>query len=280
MTNNVEKFEFLLRQKPSCTQSPIKSILGAAKYKDLRAKYKLELGIDLLDDRCPNSFNCITSGNGCIGRPFPIDPDIRQSLLSINVETTTDTFKGRAVYIAKSIVTCSECPLFNECQSTCVTQESYLKRTIQPDFSPKGPMLVNIDKYEQGIYGSNIDLTSEYNLDYDGSWKTESLPLDCLSDRQREIIDMNLYQGLDQVTIAHRLNIQQHTVSKHLSSSISKLKEVGKARKVIKSSDSTPSIVIDFYVNNKTHEEIAYVNDISRSYVTKIINKWKENNNM
>jgi len=181
MTDDVSRFRFLLRQKPICTQSPIKSALGPEKHRELRAKYKLELGIDLLEDRCPNSFNCRIEGSGCIGRPFPIDPEILQALKTINVTVTTGNYKGKNVYLAEAIVDCSTCPFRVGCENSCPTQDSFLRRSTKPESNPPENSLVPYEDFEKGIYKA-LEPDSHQHCEY-GDWADEELPLDCLTER-------------------------------------------------------------------------------------------------
>tara|TARA_R100001086_G_scaffold242322_1_gene169930 strand:+ start:2383 stop:3219 length:837 start_codon:yes stop_codon:yes gene_type:complete len=275
MTHDVKRFTFLIKQKPICTQSPIKTFLGDEKHRELRAKYKLELGLDLLDDRCPNAFNCKTVNSGCIGRPFPIDSEIKEALESINVSITTGNYKGKKVYLAEAIVDCTTCPFRVGCEASCPTQDSFLRRNTKPESNPPESSLVPYDDFEKGIYKA-LDANAMQHCAY-GDWIEESLPLDCLTERQREVMDMYL-KDIEQPIIAARLGISQPVVSKHISASKSKLEEFGKARKAIKESISVPKIVVDYYVNNMNHQDISDKEGVSRSLITKSINNWYNSN--
>lgn len=276
MTSDVDRFTFLLKQKPICTQTPLKSYLGAEEHRELRAKYKLELGFDLMDDRCPVSFNCKSINSGCIGRPFPFDDRIREALESINVDISIGEYKGIKVYLAKAIVLCDNCPFKASCDSSCATQDSYVRRSVRPESNPPESSLVPYDDFERGIYKA-LDEAYTQHCEY-GDWINETLPMDCLTPRQREVMEMTLYEGLDQVTIAYRLGIGQDVVSRHKSSAISKMTEFGKARKVLSGLRLIPRSVLDYYVNNLTQQEIADKLGRDRSTVAKNIQKWYKDN--
>ena len=275
MTQDVERFAFLIRQRPVCTQSPLVALLGSERHRELLAKYKLELGIDLLADRCPNSFNCISAQAGCIGRPFPLDVEIAQALSKLNIAVKKGVFKGREVYLGVAIVDCSTCPFVVGCASACATQEAYLKKATRPDLSPKGPQLVSIEKYEQGAYGVVLDLTIENHIEEpDRSWVDETLPLDCLSDKQREVVELSIYEGLDQIVIADKLGLKQHTVSNCLSSALLRLSEFGRVRKVIQGLPSVPMEVTEYYLNNLSQEDIASKYNRKQGNVSNTISTW------
>lgn len=275
MTIEANLFEFLIKQMPICTQSPVKEVLGRELHRELRAKYKLELGIDLLSDRCDAVFNCKILDSGCIGRPFPKDPQIKDALDTLNVEVSEGSHRGREVYLAKGIVQCSECPYKQSCEVSCPTQESYIRRRVKPDYSPSESMLVPYEDFERGKYKA---LTSEdVEVCEIGDWIKEELPLDCLSERQREVMEMILYEKLEQKVIAKRLGISRPTVTNHKASALRRLEEFGKARKVI-SEHGAPSRVRDYYLNNMTHGEIADKYDVERSTITKFLSRWYKNN--
>ena len=195
MTDDVKRFEFLIKQKPICTQTPIKEYIGAERHRELRSKYKLELGIDLLADRCDNIYNCNLKGSGCAGRPFPKDPELLEAYQKINVEIEEVDYKDRPVYLAKAIVDCNTCPFKVGCESSCPTQDSYLNKRRNPDLSPSGSMLVPYEDYEKGKYGPAFELNIDDDSVDHSSWEDESLPLDCLSPKQRQVLEMTLYQG-------------------------------------------------------------------------------------
>lgn len=276
MTVDVERFAFLLRQKPICTQSPLKQALGQDLHRDLRAKYKLELEIDLMEDRCPNSFNCISADSGCIGRPFPIDNDIHKALNSINVDVTKGVFKGREVYLAKATVTCSGCPFQGQCETSCATQDSFLNRSIKPESNPPESSLVPYEDLERGMYKA-LTPDDVQHCEY-GDWVYDVLPLDCLTPKQRQVIEMTLYERLEQAQVAQRLNIRQQVVAKHKQAALTKLEEFGKARKVISNSILTPKRVLDYYINNMTQQQIATKEGTTRQAVDKFIRNWRESN--
>lgn len=273
MTDDIKRFEFLLGQKPICTQSPIKSFLGPDKHRELRAKYKIELGLDLLDDRCDNVFNCKSANQGCIGRPFPIDPNIYQALMSINVDISVETHRGVEVYLARAVVECYKCPFREGCEEVCASQDSYLRRNTHPDSNPPDNRLVPYDAFENGKYKALPPEVLEH-CEY-GDWVNESLPLDCLSHNQRQVIEMTVYQSLEQPIIADIMRISIPRVSQLKAKALSRLTEFGRARKVIVESGSISSRVLDYYLNNLTHQEIADKEGVSRSAVTMSINKWK-----
>lgn len=279
MTMDVERFAFLLLQLPACTQSPVKVALGPDLHRELRAKYKLELGLDLMDDKCGNIFNCILQGSGCIGRPMPLDDQIFKALKSSNCEVTTGNHKGREVYLAKSI-TCGDCPFKVGCASPCATQESYLKRSIKPDLSPREPMLVNFDDYEEGKLGllayTLSPETETTEIDY--SWMNETLPMDCLTPKQRQVIEMIKFQDLTQVEVAGRLEITRPSVRVHLRRAEIRLKEFARARKILE-------IKVDrraklYYTDNKSQKEIAKMEGVKQSSISKHLALWRVSNGL
>jgi len=279
MTMDVERFAFLLSQLPACTQSPVKVALGPDLHRELRAKYKLELGLDLMDDKCSNIFNCILQGSGCIGRPMPLDDQIFKALKSSNCEVTTGNHKGREVYLAKSI-TCGDCPFKVGCASPCATQESYLKRSIKADLSPREPMLVNFDDYEEGKLGllayTLSPETDTTEIDY--SWMSESLPMDCLSPNQRQVIEMIKFKDLTQVETAGRLGISQSAVSQSLDLAEARLREFALARRAIKSLKNVSRRIKLYYNKNLTEQEIADKIKVDQSNVSRALKKWRLDN--
>ena len=272
MTGDIRRFAFLLKQLPACTQSPLKSILGSDLHRDLRAKHKLALGLDLLEDRCANSFNCKNIDNGCIGRPFPIDNEIRLALDQLNVEVTEGLFKGKSVYLAKVTVMCEGCPFSGKCETSCATQDSFLNRSTKTDSNPPEAALVPYEDFEKGMYKA-LTPDDVQHCDY-GDWAEDELPLDCLTPKQRQVIEMTLYEGLEQGVIAQRLSISQPVVVKHKQSALAKLHRFGKARKAISRVKLAPVEVIDHYIHNLSHSDIATKLGKERSVVTKTINKW------
>jgi hypothetical protein len=273
MTDDVERFAFLLRQKPVCTHSPVKTILGKELHRELRAKYKLELGVDLLADRCPNSFNCIATGAGCIGRPFPIDEGIFNALSKLNVVVTKGIFKTREVYLAKSIVTCSECPFFKGCESACVTQESYLKKATKTDMSPTGLQLVSLEDYEHKVYGTHL-FVEEWEGESDRSWIKAELPLDCLTERQRIIVEGILCEGKSQIRLAYELGLDQSTISRNYELGLANIYKFGKARKFI-AHNVVDKEVRMYYIDNKSQSTIAEETGSNQQRVSRIITKWR-----
>lgn len=270
MTQDINRFAFLLRQKPICTQSPIKQALGSERHRELRAHYKLELGIDLLDDRCDNTFNCKTLNQGCAGRPFPKDPEILKALQTLNVTVHDSTHKGREVYKAEAIVECNKCPFRVGCEASCATQDSYLRRNIKPESNPPENTLVPYDDFEKGMYKALSQAYVEH-CSY-GEWVEEDLPLDCLSHQQRRVMEM-VIEGLEQPVIAHKLGIGQQRVSTHKARAIARMTEFGRARKVIQEKGA-PQRVVDYYVNNLTQQEIATKEQVERSTIAKSLNSW------
>lgn len=274
MTLDVERFAFLLRQRPICTQSPLKTSLGPDLHRELRAKYKLELGLDLLDDRCPNSFNCIASDSGCIGRPLPIDDSILHALNDINVQVTKGIFKGREVYLAQATVTCSGCPFQGQCETSCATQDSFLNRSIKPESNPPESSLVPYEDFERGMYKAlTPDDVEHCGV---GEWAEYELPLDCLTPKQRQVIEMTLYEGLEQAQIADRLKISQQAVAKHTKSAMDKLREFGKARKVISEVQLVPRIVRRYYIHNESQSKLSQDYETTQQNISKVISTWRK----
>lgn len=232
-----------------------------------------------MDDKCGNIFNCILEGSGCIGRPMPLDDQIFKALQSSNCEITTGNHKGREVYLVKS-TTCVDCPFKVGCASPCATQESYLKRSIRADLSPREPMLVSFDDYEEGKLGllayTLPPETEETEIDY--SWMNESLPMDCLTPKQRQVIEMIKFQDLTQVEVAGRLGISQPVVSEQLKLAEARLREFALARRAIKSLKNVPRRVKLFYIKNLTEQEIADKIGMSQSGVNQFLSKWRDDN--
>lgn len=276
MTDDIRRFAFLLRQMPICTQSPIKTALGPDKHRELRAKYKLALGLDLLDDRCPNSFNCLISDSNCIGRPFPIDVEIKQALDSINVQVTKGIFKGREVYLADATL-CDSCPFRASCANPCATQESYLKRSTRTDLSPKGTMLVSFDDFEKGYFGEALNISEALSSSdkYDDGWRSEELPLDCLTEQQRLIVKGIVYEGKTQVQLGYELEIAQQLISDQYSASISKMSEFALARKYLKLHGGTARVRM-YYLNNMIEIDIALIEGVSQQAINKTLTEWRK----
>lgn len=276
MADEVSKFTFLIQQKPVCTQSPIKGFLGRERHRELRAKYKAELGIDLMDDRCDAVFTCRVAGIGCIGRPFPRDLEIKQALDSLNVVVSEGQHKGVDVYFAKALVDCSECPLKDNCDTPCASQESYVRRALKPDLSPKDHMLVSYDDYEAGKFGPVIDYTPrESDIEPDFSWQYEKLPLDCLSHQQREIVGRIIYKGQDQVRVSCEMNLDKSLVNRQYQASLDRMSEFGKARNLIEEHGASTRVKM-YYIDCKTQQEIAEVEGVSKQSVNKSLSTWKE----
>lgn len=273
MTDDIRRFGFLLRQVPICTQSPLRTILGPERHRELRAKYKLELGLDLLDDRCSNVFNCKAIDDGCAGRPFPIDDEIRAALDSLNVTVTTGNFKGRDVYFAQAVVTCQGCPFNGQCEAVCATQDSFISRSTKPESNPPESSLVPYEDYEKGMYKALTPEDVEHCSI--GEWSGEVLPLDCLTSKQRQVIEMTLYEGLEQSVIAARMNSSIPTVAIHLKRGLARLEEFGKARKAINSRKLVPEIVRNYYEDNMTLAQIAASTGLSKQNISQKIGRWR-----
>jgi DNA-directed RNA polymerase specialized sigma24 family protein len=107
-----------------------------------------------------------------------------------------------------------------------------------------------------------------------GSWSNETLPLDCLSPKQRQVVEMTVYQGLDQVVIADKLNITQQVVAKHLKSALDRLSEFGRARKALRDSKVVPQRLVDYYINNMTQQDIADKEGVKQHTISESISKW------
>lgn len=288
MKTDDKLYKFLLNQKPICTESPLKHLLGSELHVKLRAKYKLELELDLLTDRCPNTWNCVkTNFSGeCIGRPFPKDPKILKALKSINLDIEETSFKGVPVLMAKAIVGCSGCPLKESCSNPCPTVESYTNRSTTPDYSPTVDMCINLEEWEAGKYGPTITSIGNYEvsefkeyLEHD-SEPSKELPLDCLTDQQRKIVEMILYEGLEQMFIAKRLGCSQQHISNQYKAAITKMTEFALVREVISKIDSVPGRVRLYYIENKTQQEIADMEGISQDSISKYIDRWKLSNKL
>lgn len=278
MTDDIRRFGFLLRQVPICTQSPLRTILGPERHRELRAKYKLELGLDLLDDRCSNVFNCKAIDDGCAGRPFPIDDEIRAALDSLNVTVTTGNFKGRDVYFAQAVVTCQGCPFNGQCEAVCATQDSFISRSTKPESNPPESSLVPYEDYEKGMYKALTPEDVEHCSI--GEWSREVLPLDCLTPKQRQVIEMTLYEGLEQSVIASRLGTSKQDVSQTYKLAYDRLFEFGRARDTINKSSDSPTVVVEYYVGNMTQSKISSKYSISQSRISQIIAKWRVDNDI
>jgi predicted DNA-binding protein YlxM (UPF0122 family) len=270
MTDDIRRFGFLLRQLPVCTQSPVKVALGPDIHRELRAKYKLELGIDLLEDRCPNSFNCQMNDDDCIGRPFPIDNQILQALGTLNVEVSKGIFKGREVYLAQATVTCAGCPFSGHCETSCATQDSFLNRSTKPESNPPESSLVPYEDFERGMYKALTPEDVEH-CGY-GDWKNQTLPLDCLTPKQRQVIEMTYYQGLEQSVVAQEIHTTKQDVSQTIQLALNRLEEFGRARKALHR--LSPKPVVDYYAKNMTQIEISLKYSIDQGNLSKSISKW------
>ena len=277
MTPEANLFEFLMSQRPICTNFPVKKELGAD-YDELRLKYKSEYGFDMLSPKCDNSFNCLTLDEGCVGRPFPIDDDILAALNKINVTVTKGYHKGKEVYLAKPLLECSNCPFKDSCEDPCPTVRSYFERSVTPKRDAMSKDLVDFDTWEQGGY--KIPRLTDEDVQHCeiGDWIEERLPWDCLSDENREILDLHLNRGLTQKEIAFNTNRSQQYISKSINSSLDRLTKFGRARKAIKESISVPRSVLEYYVNNLTQQEIADKMGKSQQAVAKSLNNWYVNN--
>lgn len=275
MTDSLKMYEFLLGQKPICTQTPIKYIIGREKYRELRAQYKAELDIDLLADRCDNTFNCKAVNTGCIGRPFPKDTLIYQALKQINVDISEGTHKGKDVYFAKATVDCADCPFKADCENPCVTQDSYIRRSMKPDLSPQGDMLVSYDDYEAGLLGpALIQATEDNSVPTDMSWVDKTLPLDCLTNQQLRIVEGITNDGKTNLEMAKEIGCYPSLISRQYDNAVTKMADFGKARLAIKE-HGAPERVKLYYIYNFTHREIADKESCGRSSITMSINKWK-----
>lgn len=273
MTDSVKIYEFLLGQRPICSQFPFKQEMGD-NYAKLRLKYKHEYGFDIMAGKCSNVFNCVGMDLGCIGRPIPKDDNIKSYFENINVEITESTHKGKDVYLVKSIVACSGCPFKASCENTCPTQQNYIERSIKPTQDAMQQDLMDYDHWEST--GRQLRMLTYDDIEESeiGDWANESLPWDCLSSRQRECLHLSMYGGMTQGDIAYKLGISREAVSKHTILATSKLREWGLARKMIESYGA-PLRVIRYYIHNMKHQEIADLEGTSRTSVTMSINKWK-----
>jgi DNA-binding transcriptional regulator LsrR (DeoR family) len=85
---------------------------------------------------------------------------------------------------------------------------------------------------------------------------------------------MTVYQGLDQVVIADKLNITQQVVAKHLKSALDRLSEFGRARKALRDSKVVPQRLVDYYINNMTQQDIADKEGVKQHTISESISKW------
>lgn len=276
MNNDIEIFEFLLKQKPICSQFPLKSELGED-YEYLRLKYKSEYGFDMLDNRCSNTANCKITNKGCIGRPFPKDDLIKEGLKDLNVEVTVGTHRGKEVYMAKAIVDCHNCPLQLNCENTCLTQHSYIERRVRPDREPRTSNLIPYDEWERDGMKDMLD-PEELYYDNSSTWANEEIPWDCLTKKQYQCLDLSLNRGYTYKEISFALNIGSSSVQSHIERAKCKLKEWGLARKALKQEFN--KYANEYYNHNKTQKTIAEEYNVRADTVNKSINHWKYKNNV
>jgi len=276
MTIEVNLYEFLMRQRPICTQFPLTKELGED-FKELRLKYRAELGFDLFDGRCGNTFNCLVA-DSCVGRPFPKDPLVHKYLESLNVTITDGVYKGVDVYLAKPLLDCSECPFKTVCDEPCLTHKSYYSRRINPSREPRDEDLVDYQLWEEGV----IRLKQMYEVEEcpQGEWLDDELAWDCLSPRQRECLHMNLIQEINHEDIAYSLNISRQVVSQHISIATQKITEFSKARKILKRQTNPSQRAIKYYRLGMTQVEIADQEGVSQQSISNYISKWRKSNNI
>lgn len=276
MDNLSEYYNFLLNQRPVCTQSPLKVLLGTEMHKELRSKYNNEYGFDILADRCPNTFLCKLKNQECIGRPFPVDSLIEECFKSNNMTYSKGVFRGFDVFYLKTQVECSTCPFKSICDNPCASQESYMKRRINPDMEPRDHMLVPYEDYESGKYRALDSRDQEYCKS--GEWSHFSIPWDCLTDRQRQCLEMKVLENLTHSRIGYLLGISSQAVDIHIKYAKKKLEEYGKARSIIFSSEQPNPRVVDYYVNNLTNKQIASKEGSTEYAIEQFLYRWKKSN--
>ena len=152
-------------------------------------------------------------------------------LQSINVEVVEGTHKGQDVYLAKTNVDCSNCPFNSLCEDPCPTVQSYFERRMKPKQDAMSKGLVDFDAWEKFgrvEYDRLVEADSISEPAEVGDWIDEKLPWDCLSDRQRQCLQMKLYRGMTNREIAfdissqENINISHVSIGKHVSSAIGK----------------------------------------------------------
>lgn len=277
MTDDVDFYGFLLAQQPICTQSPLKRELGPELHSKLRAKCNLELGMDLLADKCHSMLLCNVTNDKCIGRPLPDYPEVREALRSLKMPFRESEYRSVGVLMVSTRIDCDKCPFEAICTTPCASQESFMRKKLRDTFEPKEHMLVPYEDFERGKYKALDEYAFEH-CELDSAWMDQKLPLDCLTDMQRKVMELTLWERLSQTEVGHKLNIGQPRVALHISRSTEKMYEYGLARKAIREALYVPRRVVDYYVGNMTHQEIANKETKDRSVISKFINKWRDDN--
>jgi len=130
------------------------------------------------------------------------------------------------------------------------------------------------------MYGKALTPEDMADCGY-GTWANQALPLDCLTPKQRQVIEMTLYEGLEQAQIAERMKSSIPTVAIHLKRAKGRLEEFGKARKILEESNyEAPSRVIDYYLANRSQRVIADREGVSKQAVEGTIRKWRVSNSL
>lgn len=269
--------EFLLKQQPICTTSPLRSKLQPNVFYKLKAKAIKEYGFDMLGDQCLRLRGCF-SESGCIGRPFPDYPEIRAALGHLNL--STDTYRGKTVLVVKAHVKCATCPFKAQCTETCGTINNYIERFNKPQDEPFESNMVPLDwvgtSHLEALSFESFKQTDGDKQEKDTitSWTSDDLAWDCLSGQQRQAVEMRYYDGMEQDEIAQKMNIAQQTVHDHIESGIKRLRKFTQARLAIKSDSSTPWWIKAYFIDGKNEEEIAKKLGKHRSSVNREISKW------
>src|SRR5690606_420965 len=114
----------------------------------------------------------------------------------------------------------------------------------------------------------------------EGPWIDEELAWDCLTDRQRECLEMSLIKQMNHDDIAYVLEISQQAVSKHISAATERITEFSKARKILKSQVNPSQRAIKYYRMGMNQSEIAAQEGISQKSVSDYLSKWKKDHNI
>lgn len=90
------------------------------------------------------------------------------------------------------------------------------------------PSILSLDSFEDERYAANLQYSNNSNSkDVDEMKRLLSKAMYVnLTNRQRECITMHYLQNMRLIDIAHELNLDKSTVSRHISNGIKKLKKL------------------------------------------------------
>lgn len=268
--------EYLIKQQPICTTSPLRGRIKPEEYYKLRAKCIKDYGQNLLDDGCANAFNCITTGE-CIGRPLPDYPEVRSALKHLDM--TEGEYKGKPVIYLKVHVKCDTCPFRSNCTEVCGALNDHFNRRDplkEPIYDSNTDSLSDVtanylDKLSYDMYCSP---TESPNIVQGVRWTTEDMAWDALSDQQRTALEYRFMDGLEQAEIAERMGLNQKTVHEYLESGLARMRKFTQARLAIKAEPKTHWVIKAYFVHNKTQAQIAKKAKKSQQWVNKVMTQW------